>query len=259
MTITCKNCSTVFKGNYCYNCGQPAHTHRLDLHSIWHDIQHGLLHIDKGIFYTITQLFTKPGHSIRGYLEGKRVKHFKPVSLVIILATVYALVNHFLKLNIVNETDTSIESSISGVNFSFSGAKSEVVGIKEFIESHFALLQVLMLPYYALATRLAFLKSGYNYIEHLVINAFFRGQIIIITTLFLPLVYWGFISKDTGRSVTLLIEMGCFFWIFIQLFKTRRVYYVIIRLMLAMFYFVAGQFIILNIILYTIKIFSWIF
>jgi len=256
MTITCKNCGITFKGNYCYNCGQSVRTHRLDVNSVWHDIQHGLLHIDKGIFYTIAQLFTKPGHSIRGYLEGKRVRHFKPVSLVIILATVYALVNHFLKLNIVNETATTVESSISGINFSYSGAKSELSGIKEFIESHFAILQLLMLPYYALVTRLAFRKSGYNYIEHLVINAFFRGQVIIITILFLPLVYWGFISKDTGRTVTLLIELGCFFWIFIQLFNTRRIFYVITRLILSMIYFVAGQFIILNLILYTIKIFS---
>jgi hypothetical protein len=255
MTITCKNCNTTFKGNFCYNCGQPAQTHRLDLHSVWHDIQHGLLHIDKGIFYTVRKLFTNPGHSIREYLEGKRVKHFKPVSLVIILATVYALVNHFLKLNIVNETATTIESSVSGINFSFSGAKSELAEMKDFIESHFALLQLLMLPYYAFVTWLAFRKSGYNYIEHLVVNAFFRGQVIIITTLFLPLVYWGFITNETGRTVTLLIELGCFFWIFIQLFNTRRLIYVIIRLILTIIYFVAGQFIILNMILLATKIF----
>ncbi len=256
MTITCKNCNTSFKGHFCYNCGQPAHTHRLDLISVWHDIQHGLLHIDKGILYTIAQLFTRPGHSIREYLEGKRVKHFKPVSLVIILATVFALANHFLSLNIVNDKGNTVESSISGINFSITGAEAELRGIKEFIESHFALLQLLLLPYYSFATWLAFRKSGFNYIEHLVINAFFRGQVIIISTLLLPLVYWGFITNEVSRSVALWLELGCFFWIFLQLFHKRRIFYVIKRLLLSLIIFFVGQLVVLNIILYTMKIFN---
>ena len=68
----------------------------MNFHSLWHDIQHGLFHFDNGVLYTAKQLFTRPGNSIREYIDGKRVRHFKPISLVILLATVYGFLYHTL-------------------------------------------------------------------------------------------------------------------------------------------------------------------
>ena len=96
MRITCKNCNQNFKGHFCNNCGQTADTHKMNFHSLWHDIQHGLFHFDNGVLYTAKQLFTRPGNSIREYIDGKRVRHFKPISLVILLATVYGFLYHTL-------------------------------------------------------------------------------------------------------------------------------------------------------------------
>ena len=39
--------------------------------------------------YSGKQLFTRPGHAIREFIEGKRIKHLKPISLVIVLALVF--------------------------------------------------------------------------------------------------------------------------------------------------------------------------
>jgi hypothetical protein len=89
MEITCKNCHQVYTGHYCNNCGQSAETHKINAHFLWHDIQHGLLHFDEGILFSLRQLFTRPGHSIREFIDGKRVRHFKPISLVVVLATLY--------------------------------------------------------------------------------------------------------------------------------------------------------------------------
>ncbi len=235
--VSCRNCDREFSGKYCPDCGQPAKTHRLDLHSVWHDIQHGLLHIDKGILYTLSQLFTKPGITIREYIEGKRVRHFKPVSLVIILATIYALISHFLKIGIVEDTGSSLKSGFSGLNLSFSGDKTEMMKIKEFIEDHFAVLQFMLLPFYAAASRLAFRKCGYNYVEHVVINSFIRGQAIVIAILFIPFVFWGWLSKDDSAMFTGLITSACLFWIFIQLFRSRPKKWVVKRTILTIFYF----------------------
>lgn len=55
--IKCKNCSFSFEGNYCSNCGQTAKTERISFKFLWEDIQHGILHYDKGIVYTVKQLF----------------------------------------------------------------------------------------------------------------------------------------------------------------------------------------------------------
>ena len=76
-----KNCNHHFKGNFCSNCGQKAKTEKINFHFLWHDIQHGLFHFDSGILYTAKQLFTKPGMAIKEFIEGNRIKHFKPLLL----------------------------------------------------------------------------------------------------------------------------------------------------------------------------------
>src|SRR5437588_8936861 len=95
-TIICKNFGSQVSGNFCGSCGQRADTHKLNMHFILHDLQHGLFHFDKGVLYTTKQLLTRPGHTIREFLEGKRVRHFQPLSFVIVLATFYGLVWHYL-------------------------------------------------------------------------------------------------------------------------------------------------------------------
>src|ERR1035437_8773131 len=99
MTTNCQNCNAVLHGKYCSNCGQSSEIHKIDIHYLSHDIQYGLLHFDKGILFTTKELFTRPGNSIREFLEGKRAKHFQPISLVLVLAGIYGLLFHFFKIN----------------------------------------------------------------------------------------------------------------------------------------------------------------
>ncbi len=68
--VTCKNCQNTFHGAYCNACGQSAHTDKIDKHFLYHEIQHGLLHVDSGIVYTTKELFTRPGHAIREFIEA---------------------------------------------------------------------------------------------------------------------------------------------------------------------------------------------
>jgi hypothetical protein len=93
--ITCKNCDSQFEGKFCSNCGQSADTHRLDLHFLAINIPKLLFSfMRKGIFYTVTQLFTRPGNSIRGYVEGKRVNHYEPFAMLVTIAALYGLLYH---------------------------------------------------------------------------------------------------------------------------------------------------------------------
>ena len=98
--ITCKNCGYIFKGNFCNICSQSAATKRINFEFLWEDLEHGLLHYDKGLLYSLKKLFLKPGSAIQEYIQGKRVHHFRPISMVIVLATVYALIYHLGNINI---------------------------------------------------------------------------------------------------------------------------------------------------------------
>lgn len=50
------------------------------------EIKYTFLHVNKGFVYTIKELFTRPGQSIKEFIEGKRIKHYKPLLLVFVLA-----------------------------------------------------------------------------------------------------------------------------------------------------------------------------
>ncbi len=259
MTITCKNCNSAFKGNFCPTCGQAANTHRLDLHSVWHDIEHGLLHVDKGLVYTIIQLFTRPGHAIREYIAGKRVKHFRPVSMVIILAIIYALLNHYFHINMIVETENELKMNLFGLDFNIQvqqGETSYLKEIKDFIESHFAMLQLVFLPFFAGASRLAFRKTGYNYIEHFMINAFLRGQALILGMLFLPFIYFGWMPREMATNVVSILQIVCLFWAFMQIFNTERKFRVVKRTLLAVLYFVIEIVLAVSVVLVIINLFS---
>eukprot|EP01132_Coremiostelium_polycephalum_P020155 gene20155-23955_t len=75
MTTNCLNCNEKIAGKFCSNCSQASSTHRFSLaHVFKHDFIHGIFHFDKGFFYTIKELFTRPGHSIRDYFLKKWTK-----------------------------------------------------------------------------------------------------------------------------------------------------------------------------------------
>lgn len=92
-TDACKNCERfVPRGQrYCGHCGQQVATHRIDGHFILHTIQHGWLHVDRGIMYTLRELIVRPGHAVRDYLAGKRISHVNPVQLLLLIGTLYFL------------------------------------------------------------------------------------------------------------------------------------------------------------------------
>lgn len=206
MNIVCKNCNHHFKGNYCSNCGQTADTHRLNVHFLWQDIKKGLFHFDEGILYSFLQLFTRPGNSIREFIEGKRKKHFKPLSLVIVWATAYALLYHTFHLNFVN----SIESE------NLNAAKAN-----DWITNHFAWITLSTIPFYALVTFIVFKTEKYNFIEHLVLNAYLSAQRLSIHIILFPLTYFSNnTSLETKVTLTILLaDTFMTIWSFTQFFN----------------------------------------
>ncbi|MFI5150988.1 MAG: DUF3667 domain-containing protein [Bacteroidia bacterium] len=218
MTITCKNCGVHFKGNFCSNCGQSAETHAMNFHFLLHDIQHGLLHVDKGLFYTVRELFTRPGNAIKEFIEGKRVKHFRPFSLVLVLAGVYGIIYHLFKMNMFENRIV-----VSGNGQEVEDVKHLVEKLMEWLATHYALVALAQLPVYAAGTWLAFRKSGYNFVEHLVIHAFLTGQRLILQILLFPLSYAFRNTKwlDNVEGTTTFIGIVLMVWSLIQFFHHK--------------------------------------
>ena len=214
--ITCKNCHHQFEGIFCNHCGQAADTHRLNMHHIWHDLQHGLFHLDNGIFYTIRQLLTRPGYSIKDFISGKRVRHFKPFSFVIVLATIYGLLYHFL-----------IPASFEGkTDFSSDNIFSVYKKVINWSVDHFAYATLIMIISTTIASYQVFKKQGYNVAEHLVLNTYYRGLVLLISLLLFPVLYL-FHNSDTGSvnsyvPVFQLIDFALMYWCYAQFFNKLK-------------------------------------
>lgn len=210
MMITCKNCKRRFKGNFCSECGQPANTHDINVRFLWHDIQHGLFHVDGGILYNIKELFTRPGHTLREYIAGKRVKHFKPISFIIVVAGIYGFVMHYFHLN-------------APLDFTVSTESSEIIDFKsalDCVNTHYAITTLLFLPIISLSSYVAFRKEKYNYLQHIIINSYLSGFRILLKLAFVPLLF--FVDKNAGEELLLipeLIAIAYTVWTFIQLFQ----------------------------------------
>jgi hypothetical protein len=178
-SIICKNCNNEVVGNFCGSCGQSAKTDRIDMHVVLHDLQHGLFHFDKGIFYTTKQLLTKPGHTIREYLEGKRVRHLQPFSFVIVLATFYGLLYHYLIF-------THSSSWLPKPNDDITGASAKIV---TWITEHFAFNILIFSLTTTVVSYAIFKKQKYNLAEHFTLNTFSLGLFTVISLFLFPIAY----------------------------------------------------------------------
>ena len=209
MQVTCKNCGLTYSGHFCSNCGQPAATHKLNLHFIWHDIQHGFFHFDNGVLFTAKELFTRPGDSIREFIEGKRVKHFKPISLVIILATLYGLLRHLFHFSIL---DKNAVSEIQGVDYE---------NLNEWISHHYSWIILLSIPMFSVASFVVFRKQGYNFIEHFVLNSYMASQRLIFRIAIFPVIKYFSQSENITLFVDFLMLMDIvfIFWSYITFFQ----------------------------------------
>lgn len=225
--IICKNCNTPLEGNFCSECGQAAGTHEINSHFLWHDIQQGLLNLDKGILFTIKELSTRPGYSIKEFIAGRRVQHFKPISFVLVLAGIYGFIIHYFDI-------TSFIKAIPDVD---TQKVVNITKIIDWISANYALSTLILIPISSLSTYWAFKKEHYNFIQHIVINAFISGFHIILRLIFFPLIF--LFDKKEGIGILTIPDIIGFaytFWVLFQLFDHLPLKSRIMKIILSYFY-----------------------
>ncbi len=193
----CANCGRAIDGpaqKFCPACGQPTPMHRIDWHFMAHELEHSILHMDRGILYSLKELMLRPGKLIRDYLEGRRAGQAKPFLLLMVMATVIVFLGKVLMDGNVVATMVPAEGARLGgadaqaVQAAFLQAQSVVQG---WMNRNFALFTLLLIPLEALVFRLAFLGVGrLNYPEWLVVTAFLTVQTFVLWALAMPLQRW---------------------------------------------------------------------
>ncbi|NET36693.1 MAG: DUF3667 domain-containing protein [Cyanothece sp. SIO1E1] len=177
------------------------------------EIPNSIFQLDRGFLFTVKELFIRPGHSIRAFLQGKRKPHYKPFAYLIITFTLYSLSSYLM------ERGTYIDDLLFGFKLRMADdGQSTDVPILGWIAKNQIYVTLLILPFFSLASYLAFIRSSYNYFEHLVLNLYLTGQQMIIYLLL------GFIFyKDNAFiGVPILVGFLYSFWVYYQFFDRKR-------------------------------------
>ncbi len=167
MSHICLNCETEITLNYCPKCGQKSSIHRYSLdHFLKHDVVHGVWHVDNSLPNTVLQLFSRPGHSIREFLKGKRSKLFNFISLIILLLAVSSMLLPYAKVHM---ADLMSENS-----------KKTMEVLQEFTNKYPKIFMMITIPIYSLFSFMWFRKAKLNFSEHMVLNSYrVCGELLI--------------------------------------------------------------------------------
>lgn len=238
-TTKCLNCGKEFVGNYCPECGQSADTGRFTLKFIWENLLAAFLNKDGGIWFTLKNLFTRPGAMIVEILNGKRRKYFSPFPMLFCALTLYALIlsftgshhsfrefeNKLLKsdnseIALSIETD-SILSESTGIESDIIRQKSEKVinDMKKLLgnavsiyNNHYTLVYMLTLPLFVMEARVCYGKKNrkrYNWTEYTVAIVY-SMVIVVLYRCIVSLVYLASpdISEKMGGYMPLVIALA---------------------------------------------------
>lgn len=228
--MICKNCEQSFEGNYCVNCGQNSNIKRIDLKYLINEIPDSFFQINHGFLFTVKQLTTRPGHSIREFLTGKRKPHYKPFAFFLITSTIYLLLAYLLDIN------TFVDELLWGFKEGLSESdKSLDLTILNWITKNQTYFILFFLPLFSFASYLAFMKSKYNYFEHLVINLYITGYQMIIYLML------GFVFSEDNILILIPIVIGFIynFWVFNQLFENKKILNKLLLILLTYIIFIA--------------------
>lgn len=195
----CANCGRAIAGTdqkFCPACGQPTPAHRIDWHFLGHELEHSVLHMDRGILFSLKNLMLRPGHLMRDYIEGRRGNQVKPLLLIMITAALVVFLTRYVAgVGVMDSMVASGNADAARLHGDLPFDPANVFAafnrVKEWTNGHFALVTLLLLPFEALAFKLAFRRfRELNYPEWLVITAFLTVQAFVIWALLVPLQRW---------------------------------------------------------------------
>lgn len=167
--IVCLNCNEAVERNYCSNCGQKTDTHPITFrHFIFHDLLHGVWHLEKGIIFTIREAFKRPGQTALDYINGKRVRYYNVFYLCLIITAITILLNHLCDLV---HTPEPVSKDIEKVT--------------AFMATYLKLLLFGIIPILAINALLIYKKLKLNITQHFIISGMSLLGVLLLNIVYL--------------------------------------------------------------------------
>jgi hypothetical protein len=211
----CNNCNYLSAEKYCPNCGQAAVLKRISWHYLQHEFMH-LFHLEKGFIYSLIQLSTKPGESIREYLSENRNRLMKPIPFLVFTCLVYTLAGSFFDA-------TAVNNSIG--NITIDNSNSYLLKILNWFRAHYAYANIAVSFFIAFFIKIFFKKYNYNYFEIMTMLFYILG-VNMLSMAFL-VVFYNTLNIIVYRILFSLFVYAYSIWAIGQFFdKTRIISYI---------------------------------
>lgn len=215
-TQACKSCNTEYTGRYCPSCGQKLITERFTVREGISNVVGVVFNFDRGLWPTIYGLLMRPGDVLREYISGVTIKYYHPFRFLFLMLTLSVLLMEGLGINYYLQGEYA-------TNISGKPIPEPIKNMLTMINSYSHLLIASSMPILAFASWIFFRKKGYNYAEHLIIMSYAFGFTVFLGMLVIP-VY--FIHKEFYvwlSSISILITLTFFTYVYFSLFKEGRV------------------------------------
>ena len=185
---------------------------RIDRQYISHEIEH-VLHLDRGFFYTVRELFLRPGKAVRAFLFDDRKKLVKPILFLILCSLIFTLVIHFLHI------DVSL-FNIDKITPLQGKIRSKEIG--GWINSNIGYSQLVLGVFVAFWVKIFFKKQQYNIYEIMVLLSYIFAEalLVLITIIILGNVFKSGIVSSAGVAIYLFYIV----WGVGQFFGERKVF-----------------------------------
>lgn len=189
-----KNCGQKISENFCPNCGQKKYK-RINRKYVTDELQYSVFHMNGGFLYTAKSLLKNPGATARDYIDGNRIKHYKPILMAFVLSGFSA----FISYKIIGFNEVT-EAFYKNHNFYQQGTSEAM----NFLSSYFSLFMLLLIPIFSLFSWLSFRNWGQNYYEDIIMNAFFLSYYNLISFFLYPFFY---LVKDKPDVFMILVVL----------------------------------------------------
>lgn len=161
----CTNCGFEYEGKFCPECGIKKNDGRIYFKDQLHDALYYVFSLSSPLTTTFKELLINPGRVGHEYIQGKRKKYYTPIKYFILCTAIY-----FILIKI-----TGIDPASKGTS--------------EVIRKNSSYFIFVLVPIFALFSKLFFYKQRYHYAEYLAYSFFVCGHFMLLNSLAIPLIY----------------------------------------------------------------------
>jgi hypothetical protein len=123
----CSNCEHPFDvvSNFCPNCGQENHTHKLPIKHFLLEFVESFTHFDAKVFRTLKEMVIQPGIVTKNYNSNMRARYVPPARIYIFMSFIFFLLTSLLYNQEVKDKSVNMESEFRK-GFKESGGSGQI-------------------------------------------------------------------------------------------------------------------------------------